>query len=153
MNPHVANLSITSPDIEPEGRIGEHLTALGGDTPPQLFVTGLPDGTQELAIICHDPDAPLPNGFTHWLIYGIQPSQDPSGMVVDASSGRQGQNGSGGTGYLGPVPPVGHGLHHYYFWVYALKESVKGEPSREDFLNDYADGIIEQNRLVGTYSR
>ena len=54
---------------------------------------------------------------------------------------------------MGPQPPEGHGLHHYYFWIYALDTKVIGEPSREEFLEKYADNIIEQNRIIGTYQR
>ncbi|MFX0543136.1 hypothetical protein ACEWPM_015570 [Roseovarius sp. S4756] len=53
--------------------------------------------------------------------------------------------------YYGPQPPEGHGKHHYYFWVYALNTTVEGTPTREEFLDKYADNIIEQNRIVGLY--
>jgi phosphatidylethanolamine-binding protein (PEBP) family uncharacterized protein len=44
-------------------------------------------------------------------------------------------------------------VHHYYFWVYALKAPVDGEPSREEFLARYGKDIIEQARFVATYRR
>ncbi|HLU98416.1 MAG TPA: YbhB/YbcL family Raf kinase inhibitor-like protein [Thermobifida alba] len=52
----------------------------------------------------------------------------------------------------GAAPPAGHGVHHYYFWVYALDTRVAGEPTLEEFLTSYGDHVIEQNRVVGTYS-
>ena len=69
------------------------------------------------------------------------------------ASGREGVTNAGETGYYGPQPPVGHGDHSYYFWVYALSRKVEGEPSSDDFLHEYAGDILEQNRLVGYYSR
>lgn len=54
---------------------------------------------------------------------------------------------------MGPQSPVGHGDHRYYFWVYALSRPVDGTPSREEFLDAYADAILEQNRVVGTFAR
>lgn len=118
---------------------------------PALTIEGVPSDAVELALICHDPDAPLPFGFTHWTAYGI--STDTTSIGEGKSIGREGPTGFGESGYGGPLPPEGHGTHHYYFWVYALSRAVEGEPSREDFLRDYADAIIEQNRVVGTYQR
>ena len=50
------------------------------------------------------------------------------------------------------MPPGGHGTHHYYFWVFALDRAVEGAPSRREFIDTYGDAIIEQNRVIGTYS-
>lgn len=146
---NIADLAITSSDIVAGERIADRFTADFEDALPSLTVTGVPADAVELAIIMHDPDAPLPQGFTHWVAYGI-PAEDG---VVDAAAARIGPNSLGERAWFGPQPPVGHGQHHYYFWVYALSGPVEGEPSREQFLADHADAIIEQNRLVATYSR
>ena len=34
---------------------------------------GPPPGTQELAIVVEDPDAPGPEPFCHWLVWGLAP--------------------------------------------------------------------------------
>jgi phosphatidylethanolamine-binding protein (PEBP) family uncharacterized protein len=60
----------------------------------------------------------------------------------------------GDEGYIGPAPPPGHGTHHYYFWVYALDEDLD-LPSglgRRALLERIEDHVIEQARVVGTYS-
>lgn len=125
------------------------LTADHGSKAPIIEVAGVPDEAVELALICHDPDAPMPLGFTHWAVYGI-----PADTArVTGESGRAGLTDAGESHYYGPQPPVGHGDHSYYFWVYAMSRRVEGEPSRDVFLHDYADAILEQNRLVGYYSR
>lgn len=118
---------------------------------PALEIEGVPSDAVELALICHDPDAPLPFGFTHWTAYGID--TETTSIGEGESVGREGPTGFGETGYGGPLPPEGHGTHRYYVWVYALSRAVEGEPSREEFLRDYGDDIIEQNRVVGTYQR
>ncbi len=145
----IDKLAITSADITPLGRIADEFAKNGGNRIPRLTVTGLPEGTVELTVIVHDPDAPVPQGFTHWVLHGLAPADT---VEVTAAAGRGGPNSLGETTYAGPFPPRGHGQHHYYFWVYALRRPVTGAPGREEFLAEYADDVIEQARLVGTYS-
>lgn len=144
---NIQDLAISSPDFAAGDRIPDVHAADHGNKEPQLFVTGIPEGTVELAIILHDPDAPLPNGFTHWVLYGVAPDE---GVIENDLRG--GPNTLGQEEYSGPQPPPGHGVHHYYFWVYALNTTVEGNPDREDFLEVYSENIIEQNRFVAIYS-
>lgn len=144
-------LAISSPDITHLERIGDQFTADGGHTIPRLEFSGAPEVTVELAVVMHDPDAPLPHGFTHWTVYGIP--GDATALDLDAHGVRMGLNGAGGPIWYGPEPPHGHGVHHYYFWVYALSRAVSGGPTREEFLANYSDAILEQARFVGTFSR
>ncbi|WP_308466984.1 YbhB/YbcL family Raf kinase inhibitor-like protein [Rathayibacter soli] len=147
----IDKLAIASPTIAPLRRIPDEHAADGKNIAPTLTISGAPEGTVELAVICHDPDAPLAHGFTHWVVYGLPKGSSVVDLTVDGV--RTAPNGTGGSEWFGPQPPEGHGQHHYYFWVYALSRSVSGEPDRETFLSRYADAIIEQARLVGTYSR
>ncbi|MFV0285285.1 MAG: YbhB/YbcL family Raf kinase inhibitor-like protein [Demequina sp.] len=142
------DLSLTSPDITDGERIDDRFAGQDGAETPRMVVTGIPEGAVELALICHDPDAPLPAGFTHWTLYGIPAVEGE----IDVTAARPGPNDDGGVGYVGPFPPAGHGDHRYYFWVYALSEPVDGEPTRSGFLHHSADAVIEQARLTGTYS-
>lgn len=144
----VADLAVSSRSFQRDQPIPREHTPAGMDAKPILQISGVPDGTAELAVICHDPDAPMPNGFTHWTLYGLPPNTHEVG---EQEVGREGPNSLGQTGYTGPNPPSGHGLHRYYFWVYALDTPVEGTPTREDFLATYGNNIIEQNRVVGTY--
>jgi Raf kinase inhibitor-like YbhB/YbcL family protein len=150
--PTIADLSITSSQFEPQGRLEDRNAYDRDNVPPPLAVRGAPAGAVELAIVCHDPDAPLPDGYTHWTLYGIPTDAGELGPDPDARF-RPGPNGWGEHRYGGPRPPAGHGVHHYYFWVYALSRPVQGTPNRAEFLRDYADAILEQNRIVGTYER
>ena len=146
----LGDLAVSSPAFESGGRIGERYANDKGNSQPEIRITGVPPGTAELALICHDPDAPLPFGFTHWVLYGIPPET----TVIRENGGsafRSGRNDFGVAGYGGPQPPARHGPHHYYFWVYALDARVKGTPSRREFLERYGDHVLEQARLVGVY--
>jgi len=145
----IKDLTIQSAEFEPLGQLADKHTADKGNSVPKLSVSGVPQEAVELALICHDPDAPRPHGFTHWTVYGIPPSATD---LSDAESNyRIGPNTLGKNVYFGPRPPAGHGPHLYYFHIYALDTKVDGAPSREDFLERYAENIIEQNRIVGVY--
>src|SRR5690554_4573970 len=98
-------LTLTSPDIAPGERIGDRFAGQEGAETPRLEVIGVPPEAVELAIVCHDPDAPMEEGFTHWTLYGLAAQDGP----IDASAGRPGPNDDGGVGYVGPFPPAGDG--------------------------------------------
>lgn len=147
----IDKLTISSPDFAALGRIPENYSADGGNEIPTIEISGAPHGTVEFALIVNDPDAPLPQGFTHWVVYGIP--ADAETLDTSAPGVRCGPNGMGVASYSGPQPPAGHGEHHYFFTVYALSTPVEGEPTREEFLVKYADSIIEQARTVGVFRR
>ena len=147
----IDKLAISSPDFANLERIPENFSADGGNDTPAITISGAPEGTVEFALILNDPAAPLANGFTHWVVYGIP--ADTSTLDISAEGVRVAPNGGGATVYYGPQPPAGHGVHHYFFHLYALSSPVVGEPTREEFLATYADSIIEVARTVGTFSR
>nr|WP_240939700.1 YbhB/YbcL family Raf kinase inhibitor-like protein [Planosporangium flavigriseum] len=147
---NIKDLRVSSPDFAAGSRLDDVHAWDKDNVAPRLTIHGVPEGTVELAVVCHDPDAPLPFGFTHWTLYGIPPETTELDRDADKVF-RAGPNGTGDPGYVGPLPPAGHGPHHYYFWVYALNTTVDGTPSREEFLERYGKNIIEQNRIVATY--
>ena len=149
---NVADLRIKSPAFEGHKRIPDKHTSNGEDVAPPLEWSGVPEGTQAFAIVVHDPDAPLVDGFTHWVAYGI--SADATSLPEGGEGPTQGINSTGQEGYMGPAPPPGHGTHHYYFWVYALDEDLDLPPGldRRGLLEQIEDHVIEQARVVGTYS-
>ena len=141
-------LTLNSPDLEAGERIDDRFAGQEGAETPRLEVLGIPDGTVELTVVCHDPDAPMEGGFTHWTHYGLPPQEG----LIDASAGRPGPNDDDGVGYIGPFPPAGDGDHRYFFSVYAMETPVAGTPTREEFLNEYRDHVLGSADLVGTYS-
>lgn len=153
MGLYIGQLAISSAAFEHLGVIPDRYTGVGDGVAPPLTWSGAPDGTRSLAVICHDADAPLPHGWTHWIVVGIPPDADriPEGgrAFVEAT------NDFGDLGYGPPMPPEGHGCHHYYFWVYALGADVDADPTltRAQFLERWGDQVIEQARTVGTVDR
>lgn len=153
----LSDMQLTSSAFEAGGNIPTRHTGEGEDFSPALSWSGAPDGTRSFALICHDPDAPLvlPGnyGFVHWVLYGIPASatQLPEGVEDYV----QGANNFGKPGYGGPMPPEGHGPHHYFFWLLALDSEPELEPGLTmwELLQKIDSSVIGMNRLVGTYSR
>lgn len=155
MSLKLGNLRITSPAFQPGGQIPKRHGGDGENRSPPLEWSGAPSGTQQFALVVYDPDAPLPNGFTHWVVYGIPSSRTKLPESQAPSIFVAGVNDTGKSGYLGPYPPNGHGPHHYYFWLYALdlKPPLRPGMSRTQLLDAIKDNVLEQARLVGTYER
>ena len=150
---NLGDLHINSPAFGPLERIPERYVYDGDNISPPVEWSGAPPDTKEFALICHDPDAPLPYGFTHWVVYGIP--ADVTG--IKEGEGKkvftERTTGYGEQGWGGPAPPPGHGPHHYYFWLYALDTALnlKSGLTHEQLLDAIADYIIVQARLVGIY--
>lgn len=155
----LSDLTLSSSAFQHHGKIPKKHTGEGEDVSPQLSWSKAPAGTKAFALVCHDPDAPLVSadpgtyGFVHWVLYGIP------GSVNELPEGSEnytaGTNNFGKTGYGGPMPPQGHGTHHYYFWLMALDEELDLAPGLTmwQLLDQVEPHVIGMNRLVGTYSR
>lgn len=150
---NVSDLEIRSPAFEGHDAIPRRHASDGEDVSPALEWSGAPDATKAFAVVVHDPDAPLVDGYTHWVAYGI--AADATGLPEGGGDVVNGTNSSGDQGYGGPAPPDGHGTHHYYFWVYALDDDLDLEPglTRSALLARIEDHVIEQARVIGTYQR
>ncbi len=149
---NVADLKLKSSAFSHHERIPQRHASDGENVSPALEWTGVPEGTKAFAIVVHDPDAPLVDGFTHWVAYGI--SADRTSLPEGGGDVIEGKTSIGEDGYGGPAPPPGHGSHHYYFWIYALDDDLELAPGldRRALLERIEDHVIEQARLVGTYS-
>ncbi len=153
----LSDMILTSPAFETGGRIPRKHTGEGEDVSPALTWSKVPDGTRSFALVCHDPDAPLVSpgtyGFVHWVLYGIPGSVSELGEAVEDYTA--GTNNFGKTGYGGPMPPPGHGTHHYFFWLMALDAEPNLAPGLTlwELLEKIEPNVIGMNRLVGTYSR
>lgn len=147
-------LKVTSSAFEPNGAIPTKYTGEGEDISPPLSWDGAPDGTQEFALVCDDPDAPMAEPFVHWVLYGI-PKHRTSLPEGTDGGGMEGKSSFDSQGYGGPMPPPGHGTHHYHFTVYALDTPLELSPgaSKADLLDAMEGHILDQGELVGTYER
>jgi Raf kinase inhibitor-like YbhB/YbcL family protein len=144
------------------GAIPKKYTGDGQDVSPPLSWVGLPAGTRELALICDDPDAPTAEPWVHWVIYKIPPDLPglPEGIgkaarLKEPAPMLQGKNSWNTAGYRGPKPPPDHGIHHYYFKLYALEArlSVEAGVTKATLLDEMANHILGQGQLMGTYLR
>ena len=150
-------MQLTTPAFVPGGRIPTPHTGEGPDTSPAFTFTDVPEEAASLALICHDPDAPLvlPNryGFVHWVLYNIP--GDVRTLAASTDLYTCGPNDFGNSGYGGPMPPEGHGVHQYYFWLLALSRpaDLPEGLGMWDLLGAIHDDVIAMNRLVGTYRR
>jgi Raf kinase inhibitor-like YbhB/YbcL family protein len=154
MSLKLGNLKIKS-DAFVSGRIPKRNAGDGENLSPPLEWSGAPNGTVEFALVCHDPDAPLVQGFTHWVLYGIPATTTKLAEGQKPDTFAAGLNGMGKPGYMGPYPPNGHGPHHYFFWIYALDKGLALKPglTREQLLQSIDGHVLEQARVVGTYER
>ncbi len=153
----LSDMQVTSPAFESRGPIPQRHAADGDDRSPELAWSDVPDGTKAFAVVCHDPDAPLVKpgnyGFVHWVLYNLPASTTHLAEATD--HGTAGPNDFGNMGYGGPMPPEGHGVHHYFFWVIALDRDLDLEPGLTlwQFLERAEPHILGMNRIVGTYER
>jgi Raf kinase inhibitor-like YbhB/YbcL family protein len=144
-----ATLKVTSPAFTDNTAIPSKYSCEGQSVNPAVFVKHVPEGTQSLALILFDPDAPG-GGFTHWVMWNI----DPTGMIGEnAAPGVQGKNGKGDNGYTGPCPP--DGTHHYHFMVYALdtKLDLPASTGKEDLETAMKGHILATGDLIGLYKK
>lgn len=145
---------ITSSSFDEGSTIPKKFTCDGGDMNPELLIQNVPPEAQSLALILHDPDAPIAGGFTHWTIWNI----DPTTAIIKEESippdSVEGMNGAGKVGYFGPCPPPGP-AHRYQFQLYALDAMLdlpEGAPVTA-LQKKIAEHRIADAELVGLYDR
>lgn len=153
----LSSMQLTSAAFSAGGAIPRKHTGEGDDVSPPLSWSGAPETTKSFALICHDPDAPLVTpgqyGFVHWVLYNIPASVNELPEGVDAHTA--GRNDFGKPGYGGPMPPEGHGPHHYFFWLLALDKELDLPAGLTlwELLEKIEPNVVGMNRLVGTYQR
>src|SRR5690606_25240481 len=120
---------------------------------PPLEWTAPPPGTQELVLIVEDPDAPTPEPFCHWLVWGLAPQQGK--LLEGETPPRVGKNSFRNSEWLLPDPPTGHGPHDYVFQLFALDTPLALLPgaTRGDLLDAMEGHVIAAAVLTATYVR
>lgn len=115
-------------------------------------------GTQSLALIADDPDAP--GGiWVHWVLYDLPGGtrELAEGMPKQPElfgGARQGRNDFRKIGYGGPCPPPGP-AHRYFFKLYALnaKLELKAGATKADLEKAMRGKIVAHTELMGHYGR
>ncbi|MFB0614180.1 YbhB/YbcL family Raf kinase inhibitor-like protein [Aurantiacibacter poecillastricola] len=120
---------------------------------PPLEWSAPPTGTQELVLVVEDPDAPAPEPFCHWLVWGL-PGQ--KGQLLEGEAPpRVGKNSYGNSEWLLPDPPTGHEAHDYVFQLFALDLPLVQMPgaTRDEIAEAMKGHVIGVALLTGTYAR
>jgi len=159
-----AAITVTSTTLKPNETMPVDHTADGMNYSPALMWSGAPATTKQFALVCDDPDVPMPGGFVHWVVYKIPgtarglPAELPMDAALTAppeiAGTIQGLSGFRRAGYRGPAPPPGK-PHHYTFTVYALDAEVPLAEglNRNQLMEAIKGHIIGQGSLVAIYER
>ena len=161
-------ISVTSSAFDHHGMVPEANSAYGDNVSIDLSWADLPEGTQQLALICDDPIVVeigmMEQPFVHWVMYNIPASASglPAGLPSDATlemdgleGAINGLNGLRRPGYFGPRPPANGQLHAYHFRVYALDDALNLEPGlgKAELLDAMEGHVLATGMLMGHYER
>jgi Raf kinase inhibitor-like YbhB/YbcL family protein len=154
---------LLSPAFQKDEEIPSRYTGEGEDYSPPLKWLDIPPEAKELVLVCENPDAPASEPWVHWIVYGISPTAT-NGLVENLPKEKnlnhpvkaiQGRNSFGEIGYMGPMPPMGHGVHRYFFKLYALDVQPNWSPglSKSEVLTSLRGHVIGEAQLMGRYQR
>jgi|SRR5579872_281155 len=151
--PNLKNMLITSNDFQNNSGIPKKFSCEGQGINPELNFSGVPANAKSLALIVHDPDAPISGGFTHWVVFNIDPQISSIAQNSTPAGATQGTNGAGKLGYMGPCPSVGPLVHNYNFTLYALDQTLNLPTStiKTDLEKAIQGHIIAEATFLGTY--
>jgi Raf kinase inhibitor-like YbhB/YbcL family protein len=151
-------MELTSSAFQQGGEIPSYFTSEGENVSPELSWRDAPAQTRSFALIVHDPDAPKPGGFTHWVLYNVSPDighiEEKVPLEEQVSGlGMQGKNDSGKIGYTGPAPPSG--THRYFFHLFALDKMLDVGPgaTHKEITLAIQGHILAETDLMGTYEK
>jgi Raf kinase inhibitor-like YbhB/YbcL family protein len=150
--------AISSTAFPNDGDIPRKFTCDGADVSPELAWAEPPSGTQSLALIADDPDAPS-GTWTHWVLFNLPASTtslaEGVSKIDELPGGElQGRNDFRKIGYNGPCPQPGK-LHRYFFKIYALKEKLDLKPgaSRQEVEQAMQGLVLGHAEWMGKYRR
>jgi Raf kinase inhibitor-like YbhB/YbcL family protein len=147
--------SLVSPAFTDGGPIPVRFTCDGVNLSPPLAWAAIPPGTQSLALVVDDPDAPA-GDYLHWALYNLSPAIAGIAEAYPSDGPGQGQNSFGKVGYGGPCPPLGSAAHNYRFRLVALNSARIDPPAATQphqimkYLQPY---LLDTATLIGLYRR
>lgn len=134
----------------------------GQNVAPPLAWSGVPKETKALAIVMDDPDAvPAPSTFTHWIAWDISKKATEMPAASEFTHGANdlyyykdvfGLPPAVYLNYFGPCPPLGTGVHHYTFHLYALSDKhidLTSGSLRAAFYSAINGKVIAEATLTG----
>ncbi len=151
------SMQLASTDFNNGGIIPNALIAseCGGDNrTPHLVWTGVPAGVKSFALVLHDPDAPVPGGFYHWIVYNLPATMRSLKSDPRLGHDQLGETSVGKPGYWGPCPPP-NSTHHYVITLYALDIAhIAASPplTADQLTKRIAAHVLGRAKLSGTAS-
>jgi hypothetical protein len=142
---------VKSPAFKNGELLPKQFTADGANVSPPLTWGPLPAGTQSVAVLCEDPDAP-DGVFTHWIVFNLPPAT--TSLAENAAGLTQGLNDFNKPAYRGPDPPAGK-PHRHIFKVFAIDRLVDLKPgaARDAFLKSIEGHVLGEGSITGRYGR
>jgi Raf kinase inhibitor-like YbhB/YbcL family protein len=144
---------LISTAFEQGGPIPVKYSCNGEDISPSLAWGDPPAGTQSLALIMDDPDAPGGN-WDHWIVFNISADlrELPEGIKAGDLSVIFGKNSWGLSDYGGPCPPSG--THRYFFKLYALDTTLSLDKTagKSQVMAAMEGHVLAETDLMGTFS-
>jgi Raf kinase inhibitor-like YbhB/YbcL family protein len=146
-------MQLSSPAFKDGESIPPQYSCKGDNINPPLTILNTPENAKSLALIMHDPDAPV-GDYLHWIVWDIRPSTQAIGASSVPVGAVQGPNDSNKNQYTGPCPPKGTGTHRYIFELYALDLNLNLAPntSRQKLQEAMKGHVVEQAILTGIFS-
>jgi Raf kinase inhibitor-like YbhB/YbcL family protein len=146
------NFALTSPAFADNTPIPTEYSCKGRNVPPPLRWENVPAGTQSLALVVDDPDAPA-GLYVHWVVTGIPSTTTEIGEGALPGGASVSPNSSGKAEYFGPCPPAGTGVHHYRFQLYALSKPLTVAPTTpaREATQTIANAASAVARTVGLF--
>lgn len=146
--------AVSSPAFMDGGLLDPCFTADEEDAvAPPLEWTAPPPGTQDIALIVEDPDAPGVEPFCHWLVWGL-PAQ--AGKLLEGEiPPRVGKNAHQNSEWLLPNPPAGDEAHDYVFQLFALDLPLALMPGagREELVAGIEGHVLAAAVFTGKYAK
>ena len=145
-----SGLQIISPVFRDGAQIPEQYTCRGQNVNPPLNFFNVPRNAQSLALIMHDPDAPV-GDYTHWLVWDMPTDTETIAANSVPVGAVQGANDSGEARYMGPCPPAATGTHRYMFELYALNKTLglASGSSRDELTAAMQSHVLAEAKLTG----
>ena len=138
--------------------IPNQFSCLGDNLSPRFTWNEPPMGTQSIALLFDDPDAPG-GSWVHWILFNIPadvrelPAAMPDASTYEDGS-KAGANSWGETSYGGLCPPVGS-THEYVFYLYALDSMLELNPGarKAELLTAIEGKVLAESIYTGLFSR
>ncbi len=156
--PKLQPFTLSSPNFRdgeplPLSSEGNSFGCNGKNSAPTFKWENVPAQTSGFALVMSDADAPLAEGFRHWIVYNI-PAKATT--LQGNAPYTQGTSSLNMRTYFGPCPQEGTGQkHHYIFTLYALKIGHLQQDglTYDELIQAIKGQVVGATTIVGTFRR